>query len=208
MAITEQVRIQNHQWYVTHKTEHREQMKKWVAEHPGKMAEYQRNFRERDPDRTTEIIKRFREKNPDSCKIASQKFRDKYPVRVKEIQAKWKAANPIAYKVHHANGRHRRTEYLKNTPLSERVKVGQWKDLVSWWGMQCAYCGCPLTEVHVDHVVPVSHGGAHRIDNILPVCKHCNSSKNNKPLEEWMGASPSFSEHAGGYSFISKVVHN
>ena len=38
----------------------------------------------------------------------------------------------------------------------------------------------------IDHVVPLSRGGKHEIENLLPACRSCNSSKGAKLLEEWL----------------------
>jgi len=36
----------------------------------------------------------------------------------------------------------------------------------------CARCGAPATEVH--HVVPLSHGGANKLTNLVPLCAKCH----------------------------------
>lgn len=43
----------------------------------------------------------------------------------------------------------------------------------------CRYCGIALTQENwsLDHVVPLSKGGAHDRTNVVPSCRSCNSSK-------------------------------
>lgn len=48
----------------------------------------------------------------------------------------------------------------------------------------CVYCKVEESET-LDHVVPISRGGAHEFSNLLPACRSCNSSKNALTLEEW-----------------------
>lgn len=51
----------------------------------------------------------------------------------------------------------------------------------------CPYCGVLFIDAPtMDHVIPLSRGGVHTKDNVLPVCETCNKSKGNKPLEEWL----------------------
>jgi 5-methylcytosine-specific restriction endonuclease McrA len=60
-------------------------------------------------------------------------------------------------------------------------------DLVDWlalcdeYGNKCLRCGKP--EVTMDHVVPISKGGAHSIDNLQPLCGSCNSSKGARTID-------------------------
>lgn len=54
------------------------------------------------------------------------------------------------------------------------------------FGMRCAKCrrmlsnweGCERPTI--DHIVPVSKGGEHTLDNVQPLCRSCNSQKNDK----------------------------
>lgn len=54
--------------------------------------------------------------------------------------------------------------------------------MVRWRG-RCAYCDA-LAE-HLDHVHPLSKGGADAEHNIVPACQKCNLSKGAKTLAEW-----------------------
>ena len=51
----------------------------------------------------------------------------------------------------------------------------------------CWYCGRELESSRLtkDHVFPRSKGGNNAMDNIIMVCKTCNSSKGNMDLFEW-----------------------
>ena len=48
----------------------------------------------------------------------------------------------------------------------------------------CAYCGSTATTF--DHVIPASKGGGSGIDNIVPACAACNSSKKANDVDAWL----------------------
>jgi 5-methylcytosine-specific restriction endonuclease McrA len=52
----------------------------------------------------------------------------------------------------------------------------EWIALCDRFGNVCVACGAadPLT---VDHVIPLSKGGANRAENIQPLCFPCNNQK-------------------------------
>jgi len=52
-------------------------------------------------------------------------------------------------------------------------------------GFRCVYCGA-TSQLELDHVVPLSRGGAHCADNLVVACRSCNASKGNKPLIVWL----------------------
>lgn len=51
----------------------------------------------------------------------------------------------------------------------------------------CAYCGCKITDhnLTVDHRIPRVEGGTNDLDNLYLCCKHCNSKKGTKFLNEF-----------------------
>lgn len=62
-----------------------------------------------------------------------------------------------------------------------------------WWeckrdfGWQCAYCRADVgDELTMDHVTSLAAGGSHDATNIVPACRSCNSSKQDKPLLVWL----------------------
>lgn len=46
---------------------------------------------------------------------------------------------------------------------------------------KCVYCGSPAE--HVDHIMPLAHGGRHCLENLAPACLPCNMAKGAKILE-------------------------
>jgi 5-methylcytosine-specific restriction endonuclease McrA len=66
-------------------------------------------------------------------------------------------------------------------------------EILARWGHRCAYCSALAT--HLDHVHPLSKGGADVEHNIVPACATCNLSKGAKTLAEWsesFGSEPPF----------------
>ena len=61
--------------------------------------------------------------------------------------------------------------FMPRDPLTTLVEV---------YGPLCVVPGCIRLSNTVDHVVPISKGGAHSFFNMQPMCKPCNSSKGNR----------------------------
>jgi hypothetical protein len=51
---------------------------------------------------------------------------------------------------------------------------------------KCVYCSRDDAKLTVEHMLPLSRGGKHCIENIVLACTTCNFSKHNKTLEEWL----------------------
>lgn len=68
-----------------------------------------------------------------------------------------------------------------------------WTLCLEWFERRCAYCGAG-GDLHQEHVVPVGSGGPYVPWNIVPACLSCNSSKHDKPLDEWFPRQASYSE--------------
>ncbi|NUP15378.1 MAG: hypothetical protein HOZ81_04600 [Streptomyces sp.] len=96
--------------------------------------------------------------------------------------AAWSAANRGARKLILARYKARRRGWEGDGP---GVSLSDWTRVLNRFRNCCAYCGSQSSELQMDHVVPLSRGGAHAIGNVLPACPPCNLSKNAKLLAEW-----------------------
>lgn len=52
----------------------------------------------------------------------------------------------------------------------------------------CYYCGADVKPdaIHFDHIIPLSKGGCHSVENLCISCSPCNLSKADKMLGVWM----------------------
>lgn len=60
----------------------------------------------------------------------------------------------------------------------------------------CAYCGRELEykDMQVDHMTPISRGGADALSNMLPACRSCNHYKATLTVE-------------GFRQYLSRIAH-
>lgn len=72
-----------------------------------------------------------------------------------------------------SKSRRRQAERAGNITLS------QWSGVLERYRNKCANCGCS-GKLELDHIYPLSKGGAHCVSNIQPLCRSCNASKGAK----------------------------
>ncbi len=79
-----------------------------------------------------------------------------------------------------ARKRKRRVNAVVNDLTSE-----QWAALKEAW-QGCAYCGATDGPLQRDCVMAISRGGRYTVDNVVPACASCNTSKCNDEVTSWM----------------------
>jgi 5-methylcytosine-specific restriction endonuclease McrA len=89
------------------------------------------------------------------------------------------AAN-ASRKAKYARRRKRRMDRVEHD-LSD----AQWKALKAAWG-GCAYCGETAKPLQRDCVLALSRGGRYTLENIVPACRSCNTSKCNDEVTGWL----------------------
>ena len=50
----------------------------------------------------------------------------------------------------------------------------------------CAYCGATGKALQRDCVMAISRGGRYTVDNVVPACASCNTSKCNDEVTGWL----------------------
>ena len=61
----------------------------------------------------------------------------------------------------------------------------QWVSLTVAWG-GCAYCGTRGKALQRDCVLAISRGGRYTLENVVPACRSCNTSKCNAEVTGWL----------------------
>ena len=64
------------------------------------------------------------------------------------------------------------------------MTLKQWNYIKGKFNNKCAYCGEEKL-LEQEHFIPVNKGGEYTSNNIIPACKHCNSSKQDSNFFEW-----------------------
>lgn len=65
----------------------------------------------------------------------------------------------------------------------EHFTLDEKEDICAKSGNKCAHCGIPIFagyQMTVDHFIPLDKGGSNQMINLIPLCKDCNESKDNK----------------------------
>jgi len=76
------------------------------------------------------------------------------------------------------------TQSKRNRLLNKKEYKILPKELYKVYNSSCWACG-GIQNISLDHIVPLSRGGAHSVGNMLSLCRSCNSSKGNRLLSEW-----------------------
>ena len=61
----------------------------------------------------------------------------------------------------------------------------QWAALQTAWG-GCAYCGGTDGPLQRDCILPISRGGRYTLENVVPACASCNTSKCDDEVTGWL----------------------
>jgi 5-methylcytosine-specific restriction endonuclease McrA len=65
------------------------------------------------------------------------------------------------------------------------LTADQWATLKQAW-QGCAYCGITDGPLQKDCVMAISRGGRYTVDNVVPACRACNTSKCNDEVTGWL----------------------
>lgn len=138
---------------------------KYQLENKAKIDEYKKNHR-------IENLARYTEN-------AAKAYAEDSVARRAAVKA-WKKENPSKVKV--INQNRRALKKYNGGKLSSGIV----QRLMSLQKNRCACCCADLNDSghHVDHIIPLSKGGAHDDANIQLLCPTCNLSKRDKlPIE-------------------------
>lgn len=94
-----------------------------------------------------------------------------------------KSRNPITRRASQANGK----AWRRGASRDQVITAQQWQGILDYFNQRCAYCG-EEGALDLEHIVSISVGGRHVVENIVPSCRSCNQSKRTRSLLAWLAA--------------------
>ncbi len=183
---------------------YKENRKQYRENNKDKISERQREYYENNKEKELERKNEYRKANHEKVLKSKKKYREANKAKIAECDKKHYEANRdkiLAYcEANKERTREVRKKYLeknkdkhaideqrrraKKRKLSATLTSKQWNIIKQHFDNRCAYCGkeVPLAQ---EHFMPLSKGGHFTLDNIIPACKSCNSSKQDKLFLEW-----------------------
>lgn len=149
--------------------------KEWKAENIDRVKASYAAYREANRQRKKLTDKLWAEKNKDKIAEASRRYREANPQKVAAIKRAQAKRHPETIK---KNSSRRRARLANNG-----VYLVTKKEVARLMRQPCVYCGAKSQ--HIDHVVPIAKGGAHKIGNLVPACQPCNQRKSDKFVSVW-----------------------
>lgn len=153
-----------------------ERHKRYKAEHSDRLNDSRRRTREKTREQRLKYNAEYREKNRDALNAKGREYRERNRQRELERSRQYHAKRPeVAYKntlAYRARKRGAFEEAVEPLVVFERDK---WR---------CHLCGRKVSRRHasIDHVVPLSKGGAHSYANCKTAHLKCNMSKGAKVI--------------------------
>lgn len=149
-------------------------------------------YRLANPERSKEIQRDCYLRNAEAFKERARAYDLRHRTERRAKHAEWQRSNAEYLRAYHRTYRLRFPERVRakernydhrkraNTPASD-VTADLWAARVAEFGGRCAYCLTP-GQVEMEHIDPVSRGGSHTMDNLVPACRSCNASKHDDTL--------------------------
>ena len=104
----------------------------------------------------------------------------------KEKESAKKYAESVRGKLASTTNQGNRRE-LQNKTSNNSITIDMLEALKIKQNNLCAYCNTTLLyhipkAVHLDHIIPLSKGGTHTIDNVVWACSQCNLTKSTSTV--------------------------
>ena len=125
--------------------------------------------------------KAFRAAHPERVRQRDARFRYAYAAKIPARRARWRQAHPGKSQQYEATRRARKRRAGKIEPIDRDYIYKRDQGI-------CSLCGRKVRkqDMSIDHIVPLSLGGAHCLTNVTLVHLQCNTRKRTRALPQQM----------------------
>ncbi len=115
---------------------------------------------------------------------ATLKCRSKNPEKYKAYMREYQKSHPEKF----AAAAQKRRALQKSATINLQSIEAWMKSVRSKKSATCYYCqeSFPSSEIHFDHIIALSKGGPHSVENLCVSCAECNHRKSATSLRAWV----------------------
>lgn len=175
----EKILDHNHEYYKENKEEILEKQLKYYEENKEKILKQCAEYYDLNKKAIIEKQKEYYKEHEEEYFLYRRKYRKENKEKLNESENRWRKQNKDKVKLTHRRRRNKK----KN--VDSTLTFEQWEKIKKEFDYKCAYCGETVDTLEQDHFIPVSVGGEYTHNNIIPACRHCNASKNNRDFFNW-----------------------
>lgn len=191
------------QWYLKNREKKLEQSRARYSANREVRLEQNKEYRKLHPEVGQRATIKYRTSHSDICR---QRCRDWYARNIETERRRGSEKSKVYYAQHKQRLLSENREWRKNNKAAAKAiwmkrrallngarinlsKIRDWIKLVkSKPIIRCYYCDklVSTSRIHFDHIVPLSKGGVHSVDNLCVACSSCNLSKKAKTVSAWI----------------------
>lgn len=154
--------------------------KTWRQANKEKIYELNKDYMDRNRERVNQWNRESYHRHWDEQIERNKKKYERDKDKLKPVRRAWAVANKPKIQAYWAKRR-----ALKKNAVVNDLTPQQWIDIVEKCNHCCAYCGKSGIKLEQEHKIPLSRGGNHTAENIVPACLPCNRKKYIKTAEEY-----------------------
>ena len=213
----------------------KDKIKEYKENNKDKIKEYNKKYYQANKDKIINRVKEYKKNNKDKIKEQQRQYYEKnrdneikrvtlYRInnidKIKEYKKEYRKNNKDYFKAYSKAYRKNNKDYFKAAYHKYRTKKvnnggyytkEQYNYMLEYFDYKCAYSGkCIKSNLHIDHIIPISKGGTSYIWNLIPSTPSANLSKNNRDMEEWYKEQEYYSEDRLNniYEYIEYMKNN
>jgi 5-methylcytosine-specific restriction endonuclease McrA len=162
-------------WVKAHPEEKRARDAAYRTAHPEKAHAAFAKWVEANLDRKRAMDRAWRKANPDKVNAYNRTTRHRHPDTARGYNARYRAKHVED----HAFDESRRRARKRSAPRND-LTLAEWQAIKRHYDYRCVYCQRQMQRLTQDHIQPLSKGGSHTLQNVVPACLSCNSKKGDR----------------------------
>lgn len=174
--------------YIANRENRLAQSKQYAITHPEVRENAWRKYQTINKDKCRQQNREYYQRNlkaqRERCARKNKKNYQRDRLKILEANRKWRQANR-----EHVRAKTMKRKALLLGAAVNLKRIKEWMASVkSRPTATCYYCSCEIQSrlVHFDHIVALSKGGPHSIENLCVSCAACNLSKKAKSISAWV----------------------